>query len=153
MGDSNEYIKYTKFNIKKENHPGSAVMRFFQGTQEQVRNSRDKRAIGVRATEVVLYLFWFVSGHWRGDSNEYIKYTKFNIKKKENNPKLSPICSCAKFSKGLKNEFETAVVYELSVFEPLKLYCICVGLFQVTGAMRFSRCVLRDDGLYLDSHL
>ena len=28
------------------------------------------------------------------------------------------------FSKGLKNEFETAVVNELSVFEPLKVYCI-----------------------------
>ena len=28
------------------------------------------------------------------------------------------------FSKGLKNEFETAVVYEPSVFEPLKFYCM-----------------------------
>ena len=28
------------------------------------------------------------------------------------------------FSKGLKNEFEIAVVNELSVFEPLKFYCI-----------------------------
>ena len=28
------------------------------------------------------------------------------------------------FSKGLKNEFETAVVNEPSVFEPLKIYCI-----------------------------
>ena len=27
------------------------------------------------------------------------------------------------FSKGLKNEFETAVVNESSVFEPLKFYC------------------------------
>ena len=30
------------------------------------------------------------------------------------------------FSKGLKNEFETAVVNEPSVFEPLKFYCILV---------------------------
>ena len=29
------------------------------------------------------------------------------------------------FPKGLKNEFETAVVNEPSVFEPLKFYCIC----------------------------
>ena len=29
---------------------------FFQGTQEQVRNSRGKRAISVRAIEVLLYL-------------------------------------------------------------------------------------------------
>ena len=28
------------------------------------------------------------------------------------------------FSKELKNEFETAVVNEPSVFEPLKVYCI-----------------------------
>ena len=28
------------------------------------------------------------------------------------------------FSKGLKNEFETAVVDEPSVLEPLKFYCI-----------------------------
>ena len=27
------------------------------------------------------------------------------------------------FSKGLKNEFETAVANEPSVFEPLKFYC------------------------------
>ena len=29
---------------------------FFQETQERVRNSRGKRAIGVRAIEVLLYL-------------------------------------------------------------------------------------------------
>ena len=40
--------------------------------------------------------------------------------KKENHPKLSQICSYGIFSKGLKNEFETAVVDEPSVFEPLK---------------------------------
>ena len=33
------------------------------------------------------------------------------------------------FSKGLKNEFETAVVNEPSVFEPLKFYCICLEYF------------------------
>ena len=58
----------------------------------------------------------------RGDSNEYTQYTIFNIN--ENNPKLSQICNYRIFSKGLKNEFETAVVNELSVFEPLKFYCI-----------------------------
>ena len=30
------------------------------------------------------------------------------------------------FSKELKNEFETAVINEPSVFEPLKVYCICL---------------------------
>ena len=47
----------------------------------------------------------------------------FNVKK-ENHPKLSSICSQVIFSKGLKNELETAVVNEPSVFEPLKFYCI-----------------------------
>ena len=32
-----------------------------------------------------------------------------------------PLCE---FSKGLKNEFETAVVNESAVLEPLKFYCI-----------------------------
>ena len=33
---------------------------FFLGTQERVRNSRGKRAISVRATEVVLYFAFYV---------------------------------------------------------------------------------------------
>ena len=34
----------------------SAAMVFLLGTQERVRNSRGQRAIGVRATEVLLYV-------------------------------------------------------------------------------------------------
>ena len=59
----------------------------------------------------------------RGDSNEYTQYTIFQYKK-ENIPKLSQICNYGICSKGLKNEFETAVVNEPSVFEPLKFYYI-----------------------------
>ena len=59
----------------------------------------------------------------RGDSNEYTQYTSLQYKK-ENIPKLSQICNYGICSKGLKNEFETAVVNEPSVFEPLKFYCI-----------------------------
>ena len=66
----------------------------------------------------------------RGNSNEYTQYTIFNIK--ENNPKLSQICSYGIFSKGLKNKFEIAVVNEASVFEPLKVYCT---YFQATPRM------------------
>ena len=64
----------------------------------------------------------------RGDSNEYIQYTIFNIKKKIilNYPKSAPTGFC---SKGLKNEFETAVVNEPSVFEPLKFYCMIMRIF------------------------
>ena len=46
-------------NMKKRNalnYPKSAAMGFFQGTQERVRKSRGKRAISVRAIEVLLYL-------------------------------------------------------------------------------------------------
>ena len=58
-----------------------------------------------------------------GDSNEYTKYTIFYIKKKItlNYPKSAAMKF---FSKGLKNEFETAVVNQPSVFESLKFYCI-----------------------------
>ena len=66
-------------------------------------------------------MFSIVSPH-RGDSNEYTQYTIFNVKK-EKHPKLSQICSYGIVSKGLKNEFETAVVNEPSVLEPLKFYC------------------------------
>ena len=49
----------------------------------------------------------------------------FFIIKTENHPRLFQIGSYGIFSWGLKNEFETAVVNEPSVFEPLKFYCIC----------------------------
>ena len=60
-GDSNAYTQYTSFIIQKKITPdysNSAAMGFFSlGTQERVRNSRSKRAISVRATVVLLYLF------------------------------------------------------------------------------------------------
>ena len=67
-------------------------------------------------------MFTLESPH-RGDSNDYTQYTIFNMNKKNtlNYPNLQ---LWVFFSKGLKNEFETAVVNEPSVFEPLKFYCI-----------------------------
>ena len=44
----------------------------------------------------------------------------------ENHTKLSQIYSPWIFSLGLKNEFETAVVNESPVFEPLKFCCIAI---------------------------
>ena len=59
----------------------------------------------------------------RGDFNEYTQYTIFNIKKRKS--PLNYLKSVAMgFSKGLKKEFETAMVNEPSVFEPLNFYCI-----------------------------
>ena len=59
----------------------------------------------------------------RGDSFQYTQYTVVNIKK-ENHTILSRSAAMIFFSRGLKNEFETAVVNEPSVFEPLKFYSI-----------------------------
>ena len=65
----------------------------------------------------------------RGDSNEYTQYSSFNIKKITLiYPKSADMGFC---SKGLKKEFETAVVIELSVFEPLK----CYYSFELTDLM------------------
>ena len=67
-GDSNEYTLHTIINIKKEialNYSKynnvCSFHGFFQGTQERVRNSRGKKAISVRATEVLLYtgMSWY----------------------------------------------------------------------------------------------
>ena len=58
-GDSNEYTQYTIFNIKRKitlEYHKSVPMGFFQGTQARVQNSHVKRAISVRATEVLLYM-------------------------------------------------------------------------------------------------
>ena len=66
-------------------------------------------------------MFLLESPH-RGDFNN-TQYTIFNIKKKIilNYPKSAVT---GFFFKGLTNKFETAVVNERSVFEPLKDYCI-----------------------------
>ena len=49
-GDFNEYTQYTIVNILSQ----ICSYAIFQGTQERVRNGRGKRAISVRATEVLL---------------------------------------------------------------------------------------------------
>ena len=57
-GDSNEFTQYTIFNLKRNivlNLSNSQLWDLFQETQNRVRNSRGERAIGVRATEVLLY--------------------------------------------------------------------------------------------------
>ena len=70
-----------------------------------------------------VYCLFSLESPQRGDSNEYTQYTTSQYKK-ENHPKLSQICNYGICSKGLKKEFEMAVVNEPSVFEPLKFYCI-----------------------------
>ena len=93
-----------------------------------MRVDNSARSGGIIRISLIFYnmkvycVFTLESPH-RGDSNEYTQYTIFQYEK-EKHPKLSQICSYGIFSKGLKNEFERAVVNELSVFEPLKFYCI-----------------------------
>ena len=66
-------------------------------------------------------MFSLESPH-RGDSNGYTIY-HFQYKKKitVNYPKFAAMGFCFK---GLKSEFEAAVVNETSVFQPLTFYCI-----------------------------
>ena len=70
----------------------------------------------------VCCVFSLESPH-RGDSNEYTQHTIFNIKKKKTALIILNL-TLWDFSKGLKNEFEAAMVDEPSVFEPLQFYCI-----------------------------
>ena len=69
----------------------------------------------------VCCVFSLESPH-RGDSNEYTQYT---ISKYEKAITLKYPVSAVMgiFSKGPRNKFETAVVHEHSVFQPLKVYC------------------------------
>ena len=71
---------------------------------------------------------------------------------KKKHPKLSQICSYGFFSKGLKNEFETAVVNEPSVFEPLKFCCNCCNCPK-NGAVLFHNAAMhaKDAGGKADS--
>ena len=66
-GDSVEYTQYTIFNMKNKkialNYPKSAAIGFFRGTQKRVRNSHGKRAISVRAPEVLLYIHCILTSH------------------------------------------------------------------------------------------
>ena len=76
-----------------------------------------------------VYCVFSLESPHRGDSNECTQYIIFNIKKKItlNYPKSAAMGFC---SKELKNWFETVIVNEPSVFQPLKFYCISTALFK-----------------------
>ena len=78
-------------------------------------------------------MFLLESPH-RGDSKGHTQHTIIKIKKNVilNYPKSNNVCSCGNFSSGFKNEFETAVVNEPSVFEPLKFLCSKDRYFEAT---------------------
>ena len=83
-----------------------------------------------------VYCVFSLESPQRGDSNEYTQYTISQCKK-ENHSKSSQICNYGICSKGPKNEFETAVVNEPSVFEPLKFHCKRVGVLRQGGIILY----------------
>ena len=56
-------------------------------------------------------------------STHNIPFSIPKMKIRKSHFKLIQICIYGDFSLGLKNEFETAVVNEPPMFEPLKVYC------------------------------
>ena len=114
-------------NFNGSNTFGTMKISSRQGKFEPMRVDNSTRSGGIIRISLIFYnmkvycVFTLESPH-RGDSNAYTQYTIFQYEK-EKYPKLSQICSYGNFSKGLKNEFERAVVNEPSVFEPLKCYC------------------------------
>ena len=81
---------------------------------------------------MVFCVFSLESPH-RGDSNEYTQYTIFNVENKitQNYLKSAAMGFC---SNGLENEFETAMVNEPSVFEPLKFYYMFMRIHSLIAA-------------------
>ena len=90
---------------------------------QSARSGENNRDIFLISFNMKVFCVFSLESPHQGDSNEYKQYTIFNMKK-EKHPKLSRIFIYVIFSKGLKNEFETAMVNKPPVFEPLKFYCI-----------------------------
>ena len=73
---------------------------------------------------IKVYCVFSLESPYRGDSNVNIQYTIFIIKKRKSHQIVLNLQLWDFFSYGLKNEFETSVVNEPSVFEPLKFFCV-----------------------------
>ena len=71
------------------------------------------------------FLTRIASSRYRGDSTGNSQYTIFNLKQSKS-PLIIQNLQQGDFFKGLKNEFETSIINEPSVFEPLKFYCTCI---------------------------
>ena len=69
------------------------------------------------------------------NTHRLTKIYHFQFKERKSAYILSQMCSQGIFSKGLKNKYETAVVNESSVFEPLKFYCSYGDKHKCTGAV------------------
>ena len=67
------------------------------------------------------YCVFSLESPQRGHSNEYTQYTISRHRKRKSS-NFSQIWNYGISSKGPKNEFETTMVNEPSVFEPLKFF-------------------------------
>ena len=65
-------------------------MGFFQGIQERIRNSRGKRAISVRAIEVLLYIEYdSLKSDVNSNENDFVKKKKKkNLDERDHDPML-----------------------------------------------------------------
>ena len=71
-------------------------------------------------------MFRLESPH-QSDSNEYMQYTIFNAIKKIT-VYYPQSAAMGYFPRDSRMSWKTAVVNELSVFEPLKFFCTLIGL-------------------------
>ena len=83
--------------------------------------SGDVIGVSIFLSMKISCVFSLESPH-RGDSNEYTQNTIFDQEKKKI-ILIYPESAAVTFPKGFKNNFETAIVDELSVFEPPTVYC------------------------------
>ena len=88
-------------------------------------------------------MFTLESPH-RGDSNEYTQYTIFQYEKENHTKNYPNAAAMGFFSKGLKNVFESGVINEPSVFEPLKFYCISyIMTHELTSIITYNNYIIK----------
>ena len=123
-----ERLDYTQPNFNGSNTFGTTKTRPRQGQPEptsanhSTRSGGHKREIFRLFFNMEIYCVFSLESPHGGDSNANINLP-FSILKKtitRTIPNLQP----GDYFRGLKNEYETAVINEPSVFDPLKFYCI-----------------------------
>ena len=111
-----------------ENLFQTGVVRAIEGLlwSQVRRHNRHNKDIFSIFFSMKVYCVFSLEAPQRGHSKEFTQYTisQYN---NENHPKLCQICNYGICFKGPKNKFETAVVNEPSVFEPLKFYHMLAG--------------------------
>ena len=108
-----------------------------QGNFEQMRVVNSTTSGGIIRISLIFYNMEYVVCSHQNRLTEAILVSTHNIPfsyKHEESHLIIPNLQPRDFSYGLKNEFETAVVNEPSVFEPLKFYC--KNIIQIGQALK-----------------